>query len=145
MNRISQGVFSACTEKRFPEVSDSKNANTKGNHSNWLLFILNTLLISNEKSLIFILLMTTITAFAVSRKKYININQKQDDIPPDLKFYVQWVLKFLIPLQKVISARTRQQDTYPTAISGRPIRAGFRTRTLFSLKPSAGFFMCYKS
>lgn len=121
--------------RKSPIVPDNKNQ--KKELAGLVFYILTTILVITEKSLILLLIAFIGLAFAVIKPFY--EGGLELIIPPQVKFYEWWSLKFLSPIQKCMINRADEYDINPIRIDG----TGTCTRRIsphFVLcKHSAGF------
>jgi hypothetical protein len=137
-DRITKGLMSFNEEKsplnsKAPEKKKSK-------YSGLLLYIISTILITNEKRLLLVLIVSFLSLFIKNGKKR-TVKGNDRGILSKLKFYLWWRLKFLTPLQKCICERSDEYDINPMNIGIREKYVQKRTAFCFFIKQSA-VFLC---
>ncbi len=114
------------------------NKKEQSNKTLKLLFlILSTMLVSNEKFFLILLIMV-FAGICIGFKKTFN-RDNRIFLPPDIKFYLWWRLKFLTPLQKCILNRSDEYDINPINMYGWALYAS-RKNPHFVNEQNAGFF-----
>ncbi len=118
------------------------NKKEQSNKTLKLLFlILSTMLVSNEKLFLMLLIMV-FAAICMGFKKTFN-RDVRILMPPDIKFYLWWRLKFLTPLQKCILNRSNEYDINLINMYGWALYACKKTRILLMNRMRV-FFMYVK-
>jgi len=98
----------------------------------FLFFVLQGLLVSNEKFLLVLVSLLLLSLYMKTpRKKKIRGNDHGDRYRKK-RHYIWWVLKFLTPLQKCIENRSDEFDINPIE-GNKAIAALRRARTLFTV------------
>ncbi len=137
VDRMAGRLFPGDKDSNIPENEKSK-PNNKKKLGKLISFILSTLLISNNTGFA---IGVTLVLF-ISLKLIKNIEKKGGKeivVPPELRFYNWWALKFLSPIQKCIMSRADIFDINPIDICRGGLSRPGKTRTLFNCKQSAGF------
>jgi hypothetical protein len=109
-DRITKGLKSFNKEKN--PLNSKSPENKKNKYSGLLFYILSTILITNEKKLLLVLMVSIAYAFIKNCKKS-RIKGNESIVVPKMKFYLWWCLKFLTPLQKCIRERADEYDINP--------------------------------
>jgi hypothetical protein len=138
VNGFIKGVFS----KADPSTSDDAVPAGEKEKSNKKILQLLFLLISaaavvNEKA-IFILMLISFVISVIGLKKSLR-RDKRLRVPPDIRHYMQWCLKFLSPVQKCIKNLAEKYTVNPIFAYGWAHSVRKKARTL-SYERSAGFF-----
>jgi hypothetical protein len=135
---IKKSIAAINTSKVPAPVKPLKNK--KGRFSSILLFLLTSVIIIQDKSLIFMLLLAVIGFVKVFCDK--NLIHDNRMLQARVKFYRWWSLKFLTPLQKCIINRADEYDLNPMSLIG---RVEYVNTPYFVLcEQSAGCFFVYR-
>jgi len=110
--RINRTVTGS-TEDFKSEPSKDASENRENNFADILFFLLNTVLISNEKSFLFILFFAMFLLSSASNKLNVRKFRTGSVKPPDWLHYLRWRLKFVTPLQKCMQNRSDEFDINP--------------------------------
>ncbi|MFC2061179.1 hypothetical protein ACFLUV_01560 [Elusimicrobiota bacterium] len=102
---------SAETSKNGAPLRKNSQKQKNKNLSGFLFYFLSTILITQEKTLL-ILVVTFICMISKSIKTLYS-GFREIITPPRLKFYIWWSLRFLTPLQKCIRSMIERYDINP--------------------------------
>lgn len=107
--------------------------------SNIIVFLLGSILLTNEKLLVFMLIAVFMSSVKVFKKDVFAVNWV--DRPPDMIFYQLWRLKFITPIQKCVQVLAEKYDINSILTYGRGLIT-LKKPALCSYQTECGFFLC---
>ena len=115
LSKITKTLHSINVQKKLPLTN--KSSKKKNKLSGFLFYFISALIVSNEKSMILLLIVFMGMMLAKFNKSKIQTD-KDIVIPPKLKFYIWWSLRFLSPLQKYMQYLANKYDGNPIIYMG---------------------------
>lgn len=97
---------------RETEPENQKNNKYLG----FLFYFLSTILVYNEKYLLIMLLI--LAALCIRYCRTLKLNSVEVYVPPDMKYYNRWRLKFITPAEKCIQYLANKYDINPILYIG---------------------------
>lgn len=120
----------------------AENKRQKNKFSALLFYVLSSILVCQEKNFLLFILILTMLAVAkyTDKRKFFNY-YKDIFIPPDIKYYSRWPLKFITPIEKCIQYLADKYDINPINLYGRAAYALKKPALCFNLNGVRVFFM----
>ena len=142
LNRITGALVSPDLDKKLPVDPETSQNREKKRLSGLLLYTISVLSSSsNEAGYMLLLSLAAVIAVKLKRTDF---PEKRDSPPPGFRHYIWWSLGFLTPLDKSKENLAEKYSLLPFSIYGTAAAGALNeTRTLFTVKRSAGFLLSY--
>jgi hypothetical protein len=119
IDNMARRMFNIDDKADEPVVPQKASRSEKRKFSGLVFYLLATIIVAKDKSII--LLISSFMSASNTFVKFLQKGAAKIKIPPELKFYEWWALKFLSPLQKSIFNRSDIYDINPMGFYGRGI------------------------
>lgn len=139
-NQLIEKYFGGA-EKEADNTKPVQNNQKEGNNiSRILSIVLGSSIILNEKAVLTCITVLFIAAAVLFKRN--RVYYHKPDIPPDIKFYLRWRLKFLTPIQKYLKNLIHNYDIEPVYTTGAYVLTHERNPHFVKRLSECGFFYC---
>lgn len=114
---INKFIKSSPREQHAHRTAEKQKQSKNDKLPGFLFYILSSMLVCNEQYIIMMILAIAFVSFRITASSVFVI--KDIYIPPDIKYYTRWRLKFITPLEKCIMNLAAKYDINPIFMFGK--------------------------